>query len=189
MKSALCFKPGLWLCALVALCTISSCKKAIDDISGSDYYMKFKLNGTAYAYTGQASGNFNVTSGGSQIASLAGLKEALTVATNTMTVALGTDGDNKTGTTYTNYTTTTAGTEKAKALSIVFIDDTGAPYISWPEEFASALPVGTKTEARLKVTEASAASLKGTFSGVLYNDDYSKMFTVTDGEFNLRRLE
>jgi hypothetical protein len=191
MKSVLSFKPGLWLFALVSFCIVNSCKKTDDNNNGngSDYYMKFKLNGTAYEYTGQASGNFNITSGGSQIASLAGLKVALNVGSNTMTVALGTAGDNKTGVTYTNYATTAAGTEKAKALSIVFIDEAGAPYLSWPDEFVAALPGGTKTEARLKVTEATSAALKGTFSGVLYNDDYSKEFIVTDGEFNLRRLE
>lgn len=175
----------------VALFMAGACKKTNNDNPGnsSGFYMKFKLNGSAYEYTGQASGNFNITSGGSQVASLAGLKVALNIGSNTMTVALGTADDNKTGVTYTNYATTAAGTEKAKALSIVFIDDAGVPYISWPDEFASALPSGTKTEARLKVTEATAAALKGTFSGVLYNDDYSKAFTVTDGEFNLRRIE
>ncbi|MFT3705423.1 MAG: hypothetical protein QM802_23845 [Agriterribacter sp.] len=191
MKTVLSLSPGLWLCALISFCVIGSCKKTDDNNggNGSGYYMKFKLNGTAYEYSGQASGNFNITSGGSQVASMAGLKVALNVGSNTMTLALGTDGDNKTGVTYTNYATTTAGTEKAKALSIVFMDDAGKPYLSWPDEFAAALPDGTKTEARLKVTEATSAVLKGTFSGVLYNDDYTKEFTVTDGEFNLRRIE
>lgn len=182
----------LVLCVLISFSLLftGACKKNDDKPgNGSGYYMKFKLNGTQVEYTGQVECNFNKTSGATHVASFAGLKVALNAGSNAMTLALGTADNNETNVTYTNYATTAAGTEKAKALTIGYMDEAGAAYLSWPDEFSAALPGGTKTEARLKVTEATSAALKGTFSGVLYNTDYSKELTVTDGEFYLRRIE
>lgn len=175
----------------VALFMAGACKKTNNDNlgNGSGYYMKFKLNGMQMEYTGQVECNFNKVSGSTHVASFAGLKVALNAGSNAMTLALGTADDNKTGVTYTNYTTTASGTEKAKALNIGYMDETGVTYLSWPDEFAAALPVGTKTEAQMKVIEATSAALKGTFSGIVYNADYSKELIVTEGEFYLRRID
>lgn len=190
MKTILFRKSILHAVLFAALFMAGACKKTNDDNpgNGSGYYMKFKLNGTQVEYTGQVECNFNKTSGSTQVASFAGLKVALNAGSNAMTLALGTADDNKTGVTYTNYATTATGTEKAKALTIGYMDAAGVAYLSWPEEFSPSLPSGTKTEAQLKVIEATSAALKGTFSGILYNADYSKELTVTEGEFYLRRI-
>jgi len=168
-----------------------SCKKNNDGSGsgGSEYYMKFKIDGTQVEYRGQAECNFNKVTASSHAASFAGLKETLVAGKNNMSLILGTDGENKTGVTYTCYTTTSAGAEKAKVLNIVYIDDAGKTYMSWMEEFSAAIPPGTKTEAQLIVTEASAAALKGNFSGTLYNNDFTKALSITNGEFYLRRID
>lgn len=190
MKTGLnrCF--SLYIITVFSLTLLISCKKNNDNApgNGDGYYMKFKLNGTQIEYKGQAECNFNKVTNLQHAASFAGLKETLVAGKNNMSIILGTGDENKTGITYTCYATNTAGYEKAKVLNIVYIDENGKSYLSWSEEFAPALPVGTETKAQLNVTEATTAYLKGNFSGVLYNNDYSVKFSVTDGEFYLRRL-
>ncbi|MFT3750146.1 MAG: hypothetical protein QM768_17645 [Agriterribacter sp.] len=172
------------------LFSVTGCKKDNDiSGSGSGYYMKFKINGTLIEHKGQAEGNFNKTTASVYAASFAGLKEALVAGKNNMSIILGTEGENKTGVTYTDYTITTGGFEKAKVLNIVYLDESGNTYMSWPEEFVPAIPPGTKIDANLKITDATSEYLKGSFSGSLYNSDYSKEFSVTEGEFYLRRIK
>ncbi|PVD54127.1 hypothetical protein DC498_01690 [Terrimonas sp.] len=174
----------------VSLFFSGACKKNSDtpNGSGSDYYMRFRINGALIEHKGQAEGNFNKATSSSYAASFAGLKEALVAGKNNMSVILGTEAENKTGVTYTNYTTATSGSEKAKVLNIVYLDDAGNAYLSWAEEFAPAIPSGTKTNAQVKITEAASAYLKGSFSGTLYNNDYTKEFSITEGEFYVRRI-
>ena len=55
------------------------------------------------------------------------------------------------------------------------------------EEFAPALPPGTETKATIKITEATTDFIKGSFSGVLYDEGYTTKLNITDGEFYARR--
>ncbi|MCC6286899.1 MAG: hypothetical protein IT249_03355 [Chitinophagaceae bacterium] len=189
MKIFLSLKTILFLIIAGALLCLNACKKEEEAPgSGSDYYMKFKINGTLVEHKGQAEGNFNKTTASSYAASFAGLKETLVAGKNNMSIILGTNGENKTGITYTDYTITASGFEKAKVLNIVYIDESGNTYMSWPEEFAPAIPAGTKIDAKLKITEAASTYLKGNFSGSLYNNDYTKELSISEGEFYLRRI-
>lgn len=166
-----------------------SCKK--DNNSSNDttgYYMKFKVNGTPIEYKGQIEGTFDKESSMQHNTSLAGLKEALVSSKNNMTLLLATESATQTGISYTSYTTTASGMQKAKLANLVYKDENGNDYLSWMEEFAPALPVGTETNAIIKITEATATYIKGNFSGVLYNDDYSVKLNITDGEFYARRF-
>lgn len=166
-----------------------SCKKDNGSTGdGSGYYMRFKINGTLVEHKAQVEGTFNKITSLQHNTSLAGLKEALVANKNNMTLLLATDNDTQTGLSYTSYTTSASGMQKAKLANLVYIDEGGINYFSWMEEFAPTLPSGTETNAVIKVTEAASGYLKGNFSGVLYNNDYSKKLNVTEGEFYARRF-
>ena len=166
-----------------------SCKKDNDGTgSGTGYYMRFKINGTQVAYKGQVEGTFDKVTSLQHNTSLAGLKDALVAAKNNMTLLLATENGTQTGLTYTNYTTGTKKKKKAKLVNLVYIDESGKNYLSWMEEFAPALPAGTETKATIKITEATTDYIKGIFSGVLYNENYSTKLNITDGEFYARRF-
>lgn len=166
-----------------------SCKKDNDKPGGgSDYYMRFKVNGTLIEYKGQIEGTFDKVSSLQHNTSLAGLKEALVASKNNMTLLLATENTTQTGISYTSYSTTATGMQKAKLVNLVYKDENGNDYLSWMEEFAPALPAGTETNAVIKITEATSGGFKGNFSGVLYNSDYSVKLKITDGEFYARRF-
>ena len=92
-----------------------------------------------------------------------GLKEALVATKNNMTLLLATENETQTGLSYTSYTAGGSGTQKAKLANIVYIDENGKNYLSWMEDFAPALPPGTETKATIKITEATADHIKGSF--------------------------
>lgn len=165
-----------------------SCKKNNDDLgSGEGYYIRFKINGTQTEYKAQVEGTFDKVTALQHNTSLAGLKEALVATKNNMTLLLATENETQPGVTYTSYATGRSGLQKAKLVNLVYIDETGKSYLSWMEEFAPALPSGTETNATIKITEATANYIKGNFSGVLYNKDYTAKLNITDGEFYARR--
>ena len=166
-----------------------SCKKDNGSTGdGSGYYMRFKINGTLVEHKAQVEGTFNKITSLQHNTSLAGLKEALVATKNNMTLLLATDNDTQTGLSYTSYTTSASGMQKARLANLVYIDESGNNYFSWMEEFAPTLPSGTETNAVIKVTEAASGYIKGNFSGVLYNNDNSKKLNVTEGEFYARRF-
>lgn len=165
-----------------------SCKKDNDPGSpGSGYYMRFKINGTLVEHKAQVEGTFDKVTALQHNTSVAGLKEALVAAKNNMTLLLATENATQTGLSYTSYTAGGSGTQKAKLANIVYIDENGKNYLSWMEEFAPALPPGTETKAIIKITESTADHIKGSFSGVLYNEGYTEKLNITEGEFYARR--
>ena len=168
---------------------VYSCKKNNDDIgSGTGYYMRFKINGTQVEHKGQVEGTFNKVTALQHNTSLAGLRDPLLAAKNNMTLLLATENETQTGLTYTSYTVGTSGMQKGKLVNLVYIDENGKNYLSWMEEFAPALPVGTETKATIKITEATADHIKGIFSGALYDEAYTTKLNITDGEFYARRF-
>jgi hypothetical protein len=181
---------SLFTLLLAGIITIVySCKKDNGSTGdGSGYYMRFKINGTLVEYKAQVEGTFNKVTSLQHNTSLAGLKEALVANKNNMTLLLATDDDTQTGLSYTSYTTSAAGMQKARLAGLGYFDESGTNYLSWMEEFASALPPGTETKAVIKVTEAASGYIRGNFSGVMYNADYSKKLDVTEGEFYARRF-
>ena len=189
MKQQFLSRLFLYLLLPVIMITAYACKKDNgSDDSGSGYYMRFKINGTQVEYKGQIEGTFDKVTALQHNTSLAGLKDPLVATKNNMTLLLATENETKTGLTYTSYTIGTSGMQKAKLVNLVYIDENGKNYLSWMEEFAPALPSGTETKAAIKITEATADHMKGVFSGVLYNEDYSTKLNITDGEFYARRL-
>ena len=190
MKQYLFSRFSLFILLLAGIMTIAySCKKDNGSTGdGSGYYMRFKINGTLVEYKGQVEGTFNKVTSLQHNTSLAGLKEALVANKNNLTLLLATEDDTQTGLSYTSYTTSASGMQKAKLANIVYKDESGTDYLSWMEEFATGLPSGTETNAVIKVTEAASGYIKGNFSGVMYNADYSKKLNVTEGEFYARRF-
>lgn len=116
------------------------------------------------------------------------MKEVLVAAKNNMTLLLATENTTRTGLSYTSFTTTATGMQKAKLANLVYKDENETDYLSWMEEFAPTLPAGTETNAIIKITEATSDYINGNFSGVLYNNDYSVKLNITDGEFYARRF-
>ena len=182
---------SFFLFFLLAGCAtvVFSCKKdAKKTDTETGYYMRFKIDGTAVEYKGQVEGIFDKATSLQYNTSLAGLKEQLNNSRNNMTVLLATEEETLTGKDYSSYTPTVSGMEKAKLVSLVYFDENGRQFFSWMEELSSALPPGTETKAVVRITEATDEYFKGSFSGVLYTEDYSTKLNVTDGDFFARRF-
>lgn len=185
-------RSSFFLFLLFAGCTtvVFSCKKDSKkkDTDDTAYYMRFKIDGAPVEYKGQVEGIFDKATSLQYNTSLAGLKEALNSAKNNMTVLLATEGETQTGKDYLSYTPAASGSmEKAKLASLVYFDENGKKFFSWMEELASALPPGIETKVVIRITEATDEYFKGSFSGVLYTEDYSTKLNVTDGDFYARR--
>lgn len=172
---------------LLFLVLFCACSKKEDQGGNGSYYMRFKINGTQFEFKEQVEGHFSKKTSLQYNSSLAGVKEEFIITKNNMSLLLTTDGETQTGITYTNHTTTTAGFQKAKLANLVYLDENGKSHQSWMEEFASALPVGTEINAQIKITEVTGNSIKGFFSGVLYNEGLTTKMTITDGEFLAKR--
>lgn len=150
--------------------------------------MRFEINGTQMEYKQQIEGNFNKATSAQYNSSVAGIKEQFIAGKNNISLLLATASETQTGVTYTNYTTTSSGMQKAKLANLVYIDENGKNYLSWMEEFTPALPVGTEIKALITIISTTSNTITGTFSGVLYSEDYATKLTITDGTFSARRV-
>jgi hypothetical protein len=148
--------------------------------------MRFKANGVQKEYKANAMGRFNKPLGGATeyVSTLGGTKEQFEATKSNMTIALTTVGANNLNLMYTNYSTTAAGTKRPKLLQFGYFDENGKFYMSYADDMTFALPAGSPINSRLIVTEASSSFIKGTFTCILYSQDFSKL-EVTDGEFYL----
>ncbi|MBX3256390.1 MAG: hypothetical protein KF862_19800 [Chitinophagaceae bacterium] len=174
---------------LIVALSLLSCKKGGEQGDpGSEYYVRFKANGTRIEYKAYAEGNFNKLAGGKYASTLSGLKENFVGTKNNMSISLATASPNSTDVTYTNFSASSAGLQKAELLSLGYFDDNGKFFMTWAEELAPALPATVETEARLIFTEQTDKYLKGKFSGKMYNDDFSVKLDITDGEFYVKRI-
>jgi hypothetical protein len=174
---------------LLILISISSCKKNSDSGGGNpltDFYLRFKNNGVQNEYKAHAEGNFNRASGANYNSIVGATKVQFEATKSNMVVAVTTVGKAALNKTYTNYTTATAGLEKAKLLQLAFYDETGKFFMSWGDEYLSLMPAGSVADARLTITESTSAYIKGTFSGTLFTSGYTSKITITDGEFYLK---
>lgn len=176
---------GVWMLMMIA-----ACKKGSDPMtgSGSGYFLKFKSNGTLVEYKDYAEGNFNKLASGKYVTSISGLKKAFVATTDNMSIAMSTAAQTQVNTTYTNFTVSSAGMEKAVVLGLGYYNDKGEFFMTWEETFAPALPPGTKTEAKCVITEQTDEYLKGKFSGIMYNEDFSTKLDITEGEFFVKRV-
>jgi hypothetical protein len=182
MKITLTILPVL----LSIVVVMNSCTKTDDKVDSNNYYMRFKANGVQKEYKANAAGRFNKPLGGATeyVSTLGGTKAQFEATKSNLTIALTTVGTNSLNLIYTNYSTTAAGTKKPKLLQFAYFDENGKFYMSYAEDMTFALPAGSPINSRLIVTEASSSIIKGTFTCILYSQDFSKV-EVTDGEFYL----
>lgn len=175
---------------LLTLCLISSCKKNFSGIDPTnqptDYYIKFKANGVLTEYKKDAAGNFNVYSASppaSYGTSIYGSKVENQTTKDAASLLLSSTTENKINRVYTSYSTSVSNHEKASLLSIGMFDSAGEFFMSWAQESVSVLPPGTLVNNTMVITAFSTAGIKGTFSGTLYNNNFSKRISITEGEF------
>ena len=173
---------------IIALMSMVSCSKSKSSggATTNEYYIRFKANGTQFEYRAHTEAIFNKQSGTDYICTLGGTKDPFIANKSNITVALTSFGANQTNVTYTNYATTAAGFKKAKILQLGFYDANGKFFMSWSDDFANLIPAGTPFNARLVLTEATSAHLKGNFSGAMLTQDYLTRLDVTEGEFYLK---
>ena len=176
------------LLSIIAVTLLLACSKSKPSggSNANDYYIRFKAGGTQFEYRASAEAIFNKQSGSDYITTLGGTKDPFIATKSNMTVALTSFGVNQTNVTYTNYATTTAGFKKAKVLQLGFYDANGKFFMSWSDDFLLLIPAGTPTNSRLVLTEATATTLKGNFSGTMTTQDYLTKLDITEGEFYLK---
>ena len=180
---------------LPLLCIVlmsAGCKKSTTSTgtsSSGSYYMKFKADGVQKEFLQNTSGSFNrqqTNNTANYASTFGGTLDPSMVTKNNMTIALVTVGPAKLNQLYTNYKTTAAGMLKAFIVQPGYYDENGVFWLSWSDDFIPAIPPGTTTSAGVTVTAAGSSGIRGTFSGVLYNSDFSKKLIITEGDFFLK---
>ena len=178
--------------AITLLLFSGACKK--DSAAGTtgtasgSYYMRFKAAGVQKEYLQNAGGNFNhaQTTVGYYSSTIGGTKDPFDAKKDNMALALVVKGLAQQNITYTNFTTIAAGSQKAYISQAGYYNEAGEFYTSWSEDFNAAIPAGTENNMKITITAVTSTSLKGTFSGVLYNADYSKKIVITDGDYLIK---
>jgi hypothetical protein len=170
----------------------SSCKKELPELnvnSSSGYYMRFKVNAVAKEYKIDCVGKLNdfQTNPDVYASTFFGAKDQTSPNKNGLAITMFTVPESLLNTTYTNYATTSPSLTAARDLIIMYRDENGEQYDSVIEIALPYLPSGLVCTNQLRIYEANAVSLKGTFSGTLYSIDYSKKIEITNGEFYVKK--
>lgn len=148
------------------------------------YYIKFKANGVAKEYYYLPLGNYNTYDNGNQYYSTS-IQGSNTVSINNkIIISLNKTSPFAPNFTYTNYTTTELNHEKTIVCQIMFFDENGAAFISYAEGYG---PAGSIHNTKFTVTETTAESFKGRFSGTVYLSSNNQKIDLTDGVFYVER--
>lgn len=176
--------------ALIVTPLFFACKK--DNVNppgsgNSDYYVKFSLDGTQMSFLLIAEGNMNVVdASGKNTFTGGGLKSTASTSSNIAAMIVSSVPQIRTGITYVNYATSTAGFERAAYSTVSFTDPSGVTFVSWGDENKS---FGVISDTKIAFSEITTTNLRGTFSGTIYKSlsGTSEKHIMAAGEFNLKR--
>lgn len=166
----------------------TACKKKDDLVEpAGKYYMTFKVNGAAKEFRDGVLSNFNSASSDNEyITALLGGKNDGDPNHNIFAIGLTTKGQNKINVTYTNYKTSTAGSEKAVLVLFSYMDENGTNYsAAFDDDILSSSYPDAVANSQIIITEATSTYVKGKFSGAIYSSGFTKRLDITDGEFYL----
>jgi hypothetical protein len=172
---------------------MSSCKKDSGGTGDSGttagkYYVKFKADGTTYTYVGSAQGNYNKKDASSHYDFSIGARPDNTTAGAASIALGGVDADMLvTNKYYQNYGAKTDSTSKLLALVVGWVNPAGKTFLAYSKDLGADLIA----DSRIKFTEVTNTTLKGTFTGTLYMsaDASSEKHTITNGEFYVQRVK
>lgn len=190
MKSFLVISRVL-LGSMVFVMAIVGCSKDSDGILPTDgYFLKFKLDGTNVSYENEAfefklAGNFNARDNSDYAASALGSLDDDETDRNQLLILIGHESEIQANLVYTNKASATPKIE-SKVFLMTFLDENGASYVAVNEESLKVLYNGV-ADAEVVFTEVGTTSLKGRFSGSLYNEQGK--ISITNGEFYVPRTD
>jgi hypothetical protein len=193
---------GAVLAVLVIVFALPGCKKSGGSGNsggngsggtGSGYYMKFKLNGVAVEFDSQPFAGISYNKQDSLYTCVltaykdvnAGLKNAITVTLfSNNAIAAGVGYNDPAKARAANGTITPQNT-------VFYYDSTAIGFLTmglFADANGNILLTGIVADARLTITEMTAAYVKGTFSGTVYKSStLMQYYTITEGTFYLKR--
>ena len=178
--------------------TSSECKKSNGSGNGGNggngngYYLKFNLNGNAVNYGSDCLAELSFSSSdGLYNAALISYKDVNAGAKNAVTILVYSSSTIAANVGYNDpaKAAETSGAQVPQS-TIFWYDSTGVAYLS-AGEFSDAsgnmIVPGAVANSMLTITELTSTVVKGTFSGTVYQSDFSRSASITDGEFYLKR--
>ena len=186
----------------ITICTVLfSCSSGSNDdepdFNNDDYFISFKVDGTLVEYTQEPNefkivGNFNLDNDSNPnntpmyTSIIFGNKDGAISNRNAFSVGITTQDENSTNVTYTNYATSPPNIEPVLFL-MTYFDNNGIFYSVVNN--INTIPTGGALNAELKYTSVNNNSIRGLFSGTLYNSDNDSSVTITEGEFYVERTQ
>jgi len=169
---------AVFLASLSFTLLLGGCsKKGSDMPDGGDYYFKFNAGSQSYSYTGNSYATFS-TSDDLNLAGIGGFENMSVGTKNVASVLIGSLNE-ITQSTYSGLVYPGA-TGNSPAVFFSWIDENGKTYGSLYQDNA------TNT---VTITQLSSSSVKGTFSGKIYDVLTSGSPAINfSGEFYVKRM-
>ena len=177
----------LRFCWLIAIAFFSICITSCNNESDKDnitpeesYYVRFKLDGVQKEFNSLADVTLNkITSEGLYHSAVVGLEDRqMGASKNNLTFFIFYPEPAVSNVIYTDHASDEG--ERAHILNLVYLDEAGVSYTSLGDEFSI---LGVISDTKITLTEITETSVKGTFSGTLYNIDRTSTVVISEGEF------
>lgn len=188
-----------FLLLLTTILIAAGCKKGGDDGSnggdadGSEFYIRFKADGTELEYKSNAITQvLAVSPKGLYSCALQGYNDFTMTDNGLMSLIIWSE-DPITATTYRNAdNVSNSDGDKIPSVVVTFLDDKKVSYLSQGVPLARIPPLDKiVSDVQVTLTEVSQSRIAGNFSGTLFKTTdgaFSTTVKITDGKFNLRRL-
>lgn len=158
----------------------------------SEFFITFKANGTEISFIGSdlsntVVGTFNTTNADETNFMASGIT-GVSDNNNNISILINTLENASINTVYTNYTTDLPKI-KSDVYTSGFATDSGSSVFGSLNEEILLVIDGTVADCEIVFTEVTNTSLKGMFSGTLYNfQEGNTAVQITNGEFKVKRF-
>lgn len=182
---------------LLAAVVFMGCKKdaggSSDGGGGTEFYIRFKANGTAAEYKSNAITQvLGVSPKGLYSCALQGYKDFSMTDNNLMSLVIWSEKPIAAKTYRNAENAVNTSNEKIPQVLATYLDGNKISYLS-QGTLLSSLPPFDKilSDVEVTITEVSASRIEGSFSGTLYkttDPNFTTTVKITEGKFNLKRL-
>ncbi|HVS95013.1 MAG TPA: hypothetical protein VHE54_00955 [Puia sp.] len=182
---------------LLASLALAQCRKSGGSSNGNNgnpngYYMRFRLDGAAVSYTSDPNATLSFLSAeGLYNGALATYSNINNGAKNAVIITLFSASAIAANVPYSDpqKARQTNGTQVPQAV-VFWYDSTGVSFLTagtFVDANGNVSLHGVVADAKVTITELTATSVRGTFSGTVYRPDFAVSRVISDGEFYLKR--
>lgn len=156
----------------------------------SVYYMRFKIDGVPHQYSAfgdNAMVNIFNPNDSTYYGQFLGCGNAQDYTRDYAAVHFTSDYPLSLNTLYTNFTPTSGPGQKLRYLSVSYMDENGLGFFSFDETLYT--PLGLLSTGNFTITDTTATYVKAVFSAKLYDNSFTLVHDLTDGELYLERIQ